>query len=136
MHRSLILMTFTFAITACCKSKCLDNYLEMNYIGFRNTDIDTIIVNAYEKGSNFSTLIATHNEYFQTPPYDALFGYIRDAPASSDYELIFPSIQDTFYLENITTRRRDCNCGSDWNETTSFVLDGARVDSHIVVLRR
>lgn len=136
MLRGLFLIILPFIGAACCKGKCLDDYLQLNFIGFQNTDVDTIIVKSFKKGSDFLMPLGTREQYLQQPPGDTLFFYIHDAPPSMDYEIIVPSTLDSFRIANISTRRRDCNCGSDWKEVTSFTLNETRIDANTIVLRR
>ena len=56
---SLITVVIIVVLSSCGPNMCRDQYITPVFIGFELSDLDTIVVRQYEKGSNFHQLIDT-----------------------------------------------------------------------------
>jgi hypothetical protein len=110
--------------------------LFVNYIGFKNTDIDTVQVNSFAKDGAFKERIDSAFQFFQTPQSDTMVAHIFNVPPNRDYEIVVPATGHRYRISDIHTRRRDCNCGSDWNETSSYLLNDIRYNQYFIELKK
>ena len=92
------------------------------FINFNQQDLDTILLVKYEPGNTFTSKI---DSVYVDPmasvglSKDTLYGYFEHIQLDKDYEIILPSINRTFRISDIKTRRQKCPCAGGHYRTIS-----------------
>ena len=120
-----------------CKKSCLNNHINMAFIGFMPGDIDTVVLRAYKPGDNYLHLVDTN----LVIRYGAIYTVAGDTTTveindsnpdhsiNSDYDwqIYIPSKKRTISISNIVNIQRDGVGRSCLNPIRSFVLDGQMI---------
>jgi hypothetical protein len=131
----ILLFLIAIGLNSCCTEKyCLgaDNLDEVFLENFNPSDIDSIFVFAYKKGSDFKTVVdsfmvaqcdsLTNIRYFM-----ALGG--NKINTGNDYQIYFTSINKYYKIMGFKTSKSECNSCSP-----SFIKDTYRLRSSAVIV--
>lgn len=137
---TLILVSFIViaaVFTSCRREQTCTINCDLTYdliafgIGYTDADLDTLVVNEYAQGSNFSELKSTKTAYpFNYITSDSQRVFLAKLSRYSDWELYIPSTKKTYRIANIKQQDNPTKTGACkamngcYNEIVSFDLDG------------
>jgi hypothetical protein len=130
-------------LIGCHVYSCEPNLINPTFIGFSATDIDTVILRAYEPNDNYQHLVDTFrvfkNKAVYTTMHDTTIVYLNVVydgianqiiKAGFDWQIYIPAKKRTVSISNIMT---DATVGQHhcFNDITSFVQDGQTITPHL-----
>lgn len=129
----LIAFLSVVMLNSCCTQKgCTEQILYFSLYDFNIQDVDSIWVKSYQKGTNFQTVKDSIFKKFSSQ--DSMYRIeVNDVNNrfnfDRDYEIYFGSINNSYRITNITTRKEVCNqCfpfGSEkYNRLNSYQVNG------------
>jgi hypothetical protein len=125
--------------SSCCKVYCPRELMSMRFIGFDPSDIDTLIIRKYEP-TNFTTPIDTFMRIGIFSPMDTVYFDYFDSDGfqfSKNYDVSLPGIGRSFRINELKTRREECNCGQkDGKRVARYTLDGQTFTEQVVYMRK
>ncbi len=131
-------MTIGFfgAINSCCtKEYCLgfDDLNEIQLLNFTANDVDSIGLEIFVSGSNFTNRIDssfTSANGGTMGDKDLIIFMPEKISKSHEYKLTLLSTGQVYKLSNFEIRKEECNCPSDkYNVLDSYVLNGQKINS-------
>jgi len=135
-YRLLLLLGITFCICSCGKCPCVDSDLNLGFIGFDPSEVDTIIIRKYFKNNTFTTLIDTaffdNKGSFNIKKSNDTISFpvrIGNFSISKNYDwiLFLPSINRIFKISNIVSPQVSLPCPNKVqciNPINSLDIDG------------
>jgi len=111
-------------MAGCCKAVCPETTLDLKFVGYRNTDIDTVWLERFKSGTGFQAAIDTIRAGIQEPYYDTLFLFVDHIDVSADYRISGPSLSRKYRLTNLHTMSKRCSCGGRFKQVSGYTLDG------------
>ncbi|MBA4167788.1 MAG: hypothetical protein H0X41_09645 [Chitinophagaceae bacterium] len=125
-------------VAGCCKAYCPKETMELGFIGFKNTDIDTLLITRYKGRTSFNMKIDSFYTGMWAPQMDTLFYSISEKISlADDYLISGPAFPDTYHISDIKTSSVRCECGGQQvKQVSQFVLNEARFSDEVVYLRK
>lgn len=138
----LIISVTIISVTASCGGtcSCMDDSLVPAFIGYDTSELDTVIIKRFAKGSNFgqqldsfafTTATVVYSKSGDTTNIVAMRGDQR-LSVDSDWQVSIPSGNRTVRISEITIEKREQHCGGIFgldktlciNPVLSFKKDG------------
>lgn len=113
-----------WSVAGCCKAECPHTTMDLKFVGYQNTDIDTVWVEKFKSGSNFQVVMDTIRAGIQEPSYDTLFLFIDNIDANADYQVSGPSLSRKYRVSDLHTSSKRCSCGGHFQQVSGYMLDG------------
>ncbi len=109
------LFLLTYSLYGCGKTPCIRSVLSFNLIGYNDTEVDTLILRTYSKGSGFTNLKDTaFCQVSYTKSNDTLrVSFIKGAfyiNSLSDYQIYFPGVGKQYSLTEINEEVTELTC--------------------------
>jgi hypothetical protein len=131
----ILLFLIAIGLNSCCTEKyCLgaDNLDEVILENFASSDMDSIFVVSYKKGSDFRTVVdsfmVTQCDSLTNTRYVMALGGKR-MNAGSDYQIYFSSINKYYKIMGFRTSKSECNsCSPSFIKDNYTRLDGYEIN--------
>ncbi|HYC27945.1 MAG TPA: hypothetical protein VEB42_04000 [Chitinophagaceae bacterium] len=132
MIRTLVILAIITAAASCGK-KCTCEFetIPPAFVGYNNSEIDTIIIKRFEKGSNFSrqvdsfTLTVSNTVYSRTGT-DTTLVYPQNTSQrlseDSDWQLTNPFDNRTIRVSDIVVEKRVSHCGGIFSMDKQYCI--------------
>lgn len=136
MLRGFAILLCVLALVSCQNCICLPSEgLRLGLVSFDSTDVDTIILSKFEKGTSFSHLVDT----LQWDRSNLVFMHKNDTfemgihvgdillKSNYDYKVVIPAINRTFAISELNEPKREGDCSGKVmcvNTIVSGRLDG------------
>jgi len=131
-----IAIGFFLAINSCCTKKdCFgfDDLNEIQLLNFTANDVDSIGLEIFVSGSNFTNRIDSSftSAHRRTIGDTDLIVFMHEKISKShEYKLTLLSTGQVYKLSNFEIRKEECNCPFDkYNVLDSYVLNGQKINS-------
>jgi hypothetical protein len=131
-----VTIVFFGAINSCCTKKyCLgfDNLNEIQLLNFTANDVDSIGLEIFVSGSNFTNRIDSSftSAHGRTTGDTVLIIFMPEKISKShEYKFTLLSTGQVYKLSNFEIRNEECNCPSDkYNVLDSYVINGQKINS-------
>lgn len=138
-----ILIAAGYVVASCCTDKlCIgaDNMDQIAFNNFANSDLDTIVIQRFDKGSNFSSdsiTIVTSN--FSPGSYQHIFLPTR-LTVEQDYVVKLISTGEKFAISNFVVTKQGCNngfmCNDSFNSLESYTVNGDVVKTYQLAISK
>jgi hypothetical protein len=125
--------------TSCCKDTCSYQNLNFYFIGFNNSDIESLWLTRYKGGTNFSVKIDSMEGGFQIAQMDTLvYFFVSDRISyADDYTLTGPSFPNIYHISQIHTVRSPYKCcGRHGWDMDRFLLEDSLNIGTSIYLRK
>jgi hypothetical protein len=116
--RLFLFVHIIFFYCACSQCRCIDTDAVPNFIGFDSTEVNTVIIKKFEKGTGFSKQL--DSLYFEEGDFrlrkkgDTIYFPIRTGDfgvtARFDWKIILPLINREFQLTELTGEQTRGSC--------------------------
>ena len=115
----VVCMLLSILLIGCSKDYyCSDVRIVPMFIGYSQTDIDTILVKQYSPNENFQTLIDSFeivNEYstnyvFLHDTIGVFYNTFKEIKAGFDWQISIPAINKNLWITHIDTEKRTMRC--------------------------
>jgi hypothetical protein len=94
--------------SCCTKKACSGNIRNIKMIGFNINDLDSVVVETFQKNTTLRVdSILTHG-YFGDSTYCEL-PLLQDIDPNQDYKITVITTQQIYLLTNINTQQQSCN---------------------------
>ncbi len=156
IKRLLLLFSIIVIVITSCKRSlpCFNDFITPVFVGFKWTDLDTIVVRQYKKGDAFQSLIDTvliisDSNVLSNPssndttaiPFNKVCCDYKYLKSDSDWEIYLPALNRVVKISNIISpqKYKECIFGGDLcpdckNPIDSFLQDGQQVIPQISTL--
>lgn len=141
MLRFVALLFLITSIASCKNCNCVpSDGLKLGLISFDSSEINTIVIKKFEKGSGFNHLVDTSffdrgiNIFYPKNDTFEMAAYPGNMPLKSnfDYEIVITSANRTYQVTEINEPQVEGDCGGKVicvNEIVSCKLDGSFVST-------
>ena len=139
MIKKTIQLTLPIIFMLCCEYPCKNNNINLGFIGFSPTEIDTLIVKSFKPNDNFhqpfDTILIRNfagGGSIYTVINDTTFVYVNDSNPSHnispgfDWQIYIPAKNRTISISNIVSESKEGGKRC-LNPITSFVQDGVPI---------
>jgi len=128
-----------FSIQACCKVYCEKEFMEIRFINFDSSEVDTFLLSLYEPNGQFNQRIDSFYTYLYHYNNDTI-GYGFTYPnidLSKHMEFKLPGPNRVFRITDIDTRKESCPCGPGSSKAVkAYTVNGAKQNQWYVDLRK
>ncbi len=145
MKKILILASLIIILSSCDREiECGDPPINLNFIGFSQSSLDTIVIRKFSKESNFQNQIdsiqATSRNSTIVNTSDTaslnLGDIYRNPRFGFDWQIFIPSINRTIYLTEITKQEKTGSCSSFASDCfCEDEITGLKVDNQLGILQ-
>src|SRR6476620_4333221 len=121
MKNIITLAIISLNLLGCTKKvPCVDSDIKMAFIGFTESDLDTIVLRKFQPDDNYQHLIDTINIFYDSSLYfrsnDTMFvsvyDPIRGIKAYSDWQIFIPGTTKTVLISAIVTEQMTTKCST------------------------
>ena len=114
---SLILLN----LSGCLKKvQCVDSTIQMAFVGFTQSDLDTIVLRKFQPNDNYQHLVDTLNIFYDSTYYsrylDTTFVFVNDPAqmirAYNDWQIFIPATNKTVLISTIVTEQATTKCST------------------------
>ena len=136
MKRLLWISLLVFTLGACCKAICEDQQLLVSGQGFQYTDVDTLFLVKYKRGSNFAERIDTIKRYMAAPVNNTQsVSFFETLNAATDWKVVIPALNKEYFISNIETEKGRCECEpGNYRTVQRFQFNNTEVEGSSVSL--
>lgn len=134
---------FIVSQQSCCTKKYCSGFDELNEIqlfNFESSEVDSISIEIYVKGSNYTKRIdSVFTQAKAKDPADKdLFIFMPEKlNRNHEYKISFLSNSIVYFLSDFEVREEECNCPSDkYNVLASYVLNGRKYNSSSIIISK
>ena len=110
-----------------------DDLNEIELLNFTSNDVDSISLETFVSGSNFTTRIDssfTNAHGRTTGDTDLIIFMAEKISKTNEYKITILSTGKIYKLSNFEIRKEECNCPSDkYNVLDSYVVNGQKINS-------
>lgn len=118
------------AINSCCTKKyCLgfDDLNEIQLLNFTPNDVDSIALEIFVSGSNFTDRI---DSSFTNADTHLIISMPIKISKSHEYKITLLSTGQVYKLSDFEIRKEECNCPSDkYDVLDSYFVNGQKINS-------
>ncbi len=134
----LIIILSAFLLQACCKAYCGLQPLNVRYINYKNTDVDTVLFIKYIANGRFDQKVDSFYNYNLLPQADTMFAVATEnADYNKDWKIKILSNNKEYNVTAIKTNNKKCTCGnSTYNVISGYSLNGLTYFSDIIDLKK
>lgn len=133
-----IIASSCFFIQSCCKAYCGVQELAVNFINYKNTDIDTVLYIKYAANSRFDQKIDSFYRYDFPVQRDTMVGALtQNVEYDKDWKIKLVSINREYSITEIKVTTKKCTCGnSSYPVITNYRLDGTLYSNGLFELKK
>jgi hypothetical protein len=133
-----IIMPLCFLIQSCCKAYCGVQELAVNFLNYKNTDIDTVLYIKYAANGRFDQKIDSFYRYDFPAQRDTMVGVLtQNVEYDKDWKIKLVSINREYNITDIKTTTKKCTCGnSSYPAIAGYRLDGVLYSNYFFELKK
>ena len=134
--KKLFILLSIVGFYSCCKEACLDEGLLVHTRNMQAVDTDTVYLIRYKAYTRFSEKIDTVKSIAPVPAGSTLpsaFSEVLDY--SYDWQVVIPALNKEYFISNLLTEKKRCNCESGTYRTVSrYWLNSTQKEGNVAVL--
>jgi len=139
----ILMIGLFLSLNACCTKKyCLgfDDLNEIQLLNFNSSEADSIAIERFAVGSNFSNRIDssfTNASVRATGDTDLVIFLPEKIKQNYDYKITLLGAGRDYKLSNFEIRQEECNCPSDkFNVLDSYILNGQKINNSSLIISK
>ncbi|MDQ6763785.1 MAG: hypothetical protein M3015_14315 [Bacteroidota bacterium] len=130
MKNILFLLILTIGIYGCSREvPCNDTDIELGFIGFDKSELDTLIIRKYMANDNYQHLVDTLIYPSDTSGLNQSHDTIRIRPAydlikyGNDWQIFIPAKNKTILISDIKSEQKEIKCHFTFTKSNCYCIN-------------